>query len=159
MVSFGFPDIIFEPENAFGSLLDKKGSSGADLVLRLFPATEPKSVDIVDFDSYGRVREIKPSVTDLPYTWVIALWTPVFMDFMHEYVIDAKKEIKGSRNDSYQPKVRESTMGEVIRVALSRGLLIESVAFTDHSCFDIGTPENLVKAHGNNVKSLLGKKC
>jgi len=74
-------------------------------------------------------------------------------------VTDAKKEIKGSRNDSYQPKVIESTMGEVIRVALSRGLLIESVLFPDHSRLDIGTPENLVKAHGNNVKSLLGKKC
>jgi glucose-1-phosphate thymidylyltransferase len=38
MVVFGFPDIIFQPDNAFASLLARQAESSADLVLGLFPA-------------------------------------------------------------------------------------------------------------------------
>jgi glucose-1-phosphate thymidylyltransferase len=149
MVAFGFPDILFEPEDAFVRLVEKQANSGADLVLGLFPASEPKSVDMVDVDSSGSVRRIikKPSQTTLEYTWVIGLWTPVFMGLLHEYITESKMEYKVDKGGRFQAGAKELTMGEVIQIALRQGLKTESVLFPDHRCIDIGTPENLFKAH------------
>jgi len=149
MVVFGFPDILFEPDDAFVRLIEKQANSGADLVLGLFPASEPQSVDMVEVDPFGSVRRIikKPSQTALEYTWVIALWTPVFMDLLHEYITDIKMEYKVDKGCRFQAGAKELTMGEVIQIALRKGLKTESVLFPDHRCIDIGTPENLFKAH------------
>jgi glucose-1-phosphate thymidylyltransferase len=148
MVAFGFPDILFEPEDAFVRLVEKQANSGADLVLGLFPASEPQSVDMVEVDSFGGVRRIikKPNQTALEYTWVIALWTPVFMNFLHEYIADLKIKYKVDKGGWFQARTNELTMGEVIQVALRKGLKAESVSFPDQRCIDIGTPENLFKA-------------
>jgi glucose-1-phosphate thymidylyltransferase len=118
-------------------------------VLGLFPASEPKSVDMVDVDSSGSVRRIikKPNQTALEYTWVIALWTPVFMGLLHQYITEFKMEYKVDKGGRFQARTNELTMGEVIQIALRKGLKAESVLFPDQRCIDIGTPENLFKAH------------
>jgi glucose-1-phosphate thymidylyltransferase len=149
MVAFGFPDILFQPDDAFVKLIEKQAYSGADLVLGLVPAPAPQSVDMVDVDLYGSVRKIikKPSHTVLEFTWVIALWTPVFMEFLHGFITDAKMENKVNKGGRFLAGAKEITMGEVIQIALSKGLKTESVTFPNHYCIDIGTPENLFKAH------------
>ena len=87
-VALGFPDIIFGPDDAFEQLLARQAQSKADIVLALFPAHQPHKADMVDVDADGRIREIqvKPARTHLRFAWVIAVWTPVFTQFMHEHL-------------------------------------------------------------------------
>ena len=93
VVAFGFPDIIFQPDDAFVRLLARQSESNADIVLGLFNASRPHKVDMVDLEPDGRICgiQIKPTRTDLRYTWLIAVWTPNFTRFMHEYVIMDRK--------------------------------------------------------------------
>jgi glucose-1-phosphate thymidylyltransferase len=62
-LAFGFPDIIFQPEDAFVQLLARQASTKAGIVLGLFPTDQPQKVDMVDLDDDGRIRliEIKPA--------------------------------------------------------------------------------------------------
>ncbi len=55
LVLFGFPDILFEPADAFLRLREQAGRSDAAVVLGLFPAREPEQVDMVDVDPTGRI--------------------------------------------------------------------------------------------------------
>jgi glucose-1-phosphate thymidylyltransferase len=147
IIAFGFPDVIFQPKDAFVQLLDRQAATKVDIVLGLFPTDQPHKVDMVDFDDHGRVSriDIKPLQTDLHYTWMIAIWTPVFTSFMHEYLVNTIQEAnkKSSINTLGQ---REIFIGDVIQAAIDNGFLVDSVLFPDGVCLDIGTPENLVKA-------------
>ncbi len=75
IVALGFPDIMFQPEDAFVKLLDKQAESNADIVLGLFPAPLPHKTDMVELDNNGRIRsiQIKPDHTQLNYAWEIAV--------------------------------------------------------------------------------------
>ena len=88
VVAFGFPDILFTPDDVFIQLLWKQRAGHADLVLGLFPAHDHRLMDMVRVDDSGRVTELvlKPLQTDLHYAWVCAVWTPTFTEFLHEFV-------------------------------------------------------------------------
>ena len=148
MVVFGFPDIIFQPDNAFVQLLARQAVTNADIVLGIFPAHQPRKMDMVDVDANGRIREIqiKPDRTDLEFTWIFAVWTPVFTDFMHEYILTGAKQIHKTRTSLKGEDQHEMFIGDVIQAAIDNGLLVESVIFSDGSYLDIGTPADLVKA-------------
>lgn len=141
LVLFGFPDVIFQPETAFVDLVEAQNRSGAAIVLGLFPADRPQKVDMVELAAGGRVRRIviKPDQTDLQFTWMIAAWTPVFSQFMHEYL---NRIQAGSRRQAQ----RERHVGHVIQAALEEGLVVEAVTFDSGACLDIGTPDDLVRA-------------
>jgi glucose-1-phosphate thymidylyltransferase len=142
IIAFGFPDILFQPEDAFVQLLAKKAASNADIILGLFPTDCPQEVDMVNFDKNGRVRqiEIKPRQTQLRFTWSIAVWTSVFTAFMHEHLAILKGSAAG------QP---ELSMGHVIEAAVSSDLRVEAVIVSNEPYLDVGTPENLLKAIRN----------
>jgi glucose-1-phosphate thymidylyltransferase len=150
LIVFGFPDIVFQPDDAFGQLLSRQATTNADVVLGLFPADQPQKMDMVDLDEDGRIRQIviKPLHTHLHYTWIIAVWTPVFTRFMHEYLIAIQKEYD---QDNGSSKRRELFVGDVIQAAIQTGLQIETVRFPNGDYLDIGTPEDLVKAVHNNA--------
>ena len=95
IIAFGFPDILFRPDDAFSRLLSHQESSQADITLGLFPAEHPYKVDMVDLNQEGRVQRIiiQPSHSSLRYTWGIAVWTPVFTQFLHDYVMLAKHRL------------------------------------------------------------------
>lgn len=142
IVVFGFPDIIFQPDDAFVSLLARQTETGADIVLGLFQAPQPHKMDMVGLDSEGQICEIqvKPASTNFSYTWIIAVWAPSFTHFMHEYVSVIQKQsdtITGNR---------EVFLSDVINAAIQNNLLVDQIIFDDGICLDIGTPENLVKA-------------
>lgn len=139
LVAFGFPDIIFQPDDAFVRLLAHQAASNADLVLGLFPAYQPEKMDMIDLDDDGRVREIiiKPPQTQLRYTWDIAVWTSVFTQFLHEHL--------ATRKASASPEP-ELSVGEVIQAAIHEGLRVGGLPVSDDPYLDIGTPEGLVKA-------------
>ena len=87
-VALGFPDIIFELEDAYVRLLKRQESSGADVVLGLLPADQPQKSDMVETDSKGDVTKIiiKPKSSTLRNCWVNAVWTPRFSCFLHDHL-------------------------------------------------------------------------
>lgn len=137
LVALGFPDVLFQPEDAFVHVLARQAATQADVVLGLFPSDHPHTADMVEFDDKGRVQQIiiKPAQTDLRYTWMIAVWTPVFTEFMHHYL--------ASVDATNQP---ELFIGDVIQTAIGQGMAVQSVLFPNGQCLDIGLPENLIKA-------------
>lgn len=139
LVAFGFPDIIFQSKDAFVRLLDRQARGKADIVLGLFPAHRPQEADMVDPGEDGQIRGIviKPHETQLRSTWGIAVWTPVFTHFMHEYVA-ARVELAAG-----QP---ELSVGHVIQAAIEEGLRVEAMHASEDPYLDIGTPEDLIKA-------------
>ncbi len=145
-VALGFPDVLFQPDDAFIQLLARQAETQAEVVLGLFPSDQPHTADMVAFDDDGRVRQIviKPPQTDLRYTWMIAVWTPDFTQFMHDYLIAHQVQ-----TSSATPPQRELFVGDVIQAALEQGMTVQTVLFPNGSCLDIGLPENLVKAVRN----------
>lgn len=136
-VVFGFPDILFQPTNSFERLLIHQEETQAEIVLGLFPADKPHKMDMVELDGENRIQNIliKPSRTDLLYTWIIAVWTPVFSQFMHDFL---GRITTGA--------VQELFVGDVILAAIKEGMHVEPVIFSQGRYIDIGTPEDLIRA-------------
>ncbi|MFM7447535.1 MAG: sugar phosphate nucleotidyltransferase [Leptolyngbyaceae cyanobacterium] len=142
LIALGFPDILFEPKDAFVKLLKRQASSGADVVIGVFPTDQPTNVGVVDFDASGKVHAIieKPQKTELCYMWAIAVWTPVFTHFLHDYL--AKTEIPSIEGALHQ----ELAIGDVIQAGIDQGIRVEAEIFPDGYYLDIGTPDNLAHA-------------
>lgn len=131
------------------SLLARQASSNADVVLGLFPTDRPQKVGMVDFNAEGRVHSVieKPSQSDWRYCWGVAVWTPVFTHFMHEYLATIEADRWHNDPDNHPKKQRELPLGDVIQAGIDRGLRVEAEVFTDGEyLLDIGTPEDLVRA-------------
>jgi glucose-1-phosphate thymidylyltransferase len=139
-IALGFSDVLFEPADAFSRLLARQSRTGAEVVLGLFPAERPSKCDLVVTDAADRVWRIviKPLTTELRYTWMIAVWAPVFTRFMHDHLAGLLPA------QSSAP--RELFVGEVMQAAIDAGLRIEAERFDTGHAIDIGTPEDLRKA-------------
>jgi glucose-1-phosphate thymidylyltransferase len=148
MVALGFPDIIFQHDDAFGRLLDRQAATKADVVLGLYPSDHPQTADMVEADDNGRVHKIviKPAQTPLRYAWIIAVWTPAFTHFMHEYLAVRQSGEKQSDAGRVGPEKRELYVGDVFQAAINKDLRVEAVIFSNDAYLDIGTPDHLVKA-------------
>jgi glucose-1-phosphate thymidylyltransferase len=151
MVAFGFPDIIFDRDDAFVQLLNCQAESNADIVLGLFPTDHPQKWDMVDVDEDGRIRRIviKSSRVRLRYAWIIAVWTPVFTGFLHQYIADRKHMMEHGSSQNLPADAPELCIGDVIQAAIHNEFQIDSVRFPDSACLDIGTPEDMVNALAN----------
>lgn len=141
IVAMGFPDLLLQPKTVFVRLLDRQARSQADVVMGVFPSNQPHKVGMVDFDETGRVHWIveKPQTTHLRYMWGIAVWTPIFTQFLHDYLIDHERD-----HDPTAPR-REIPIGDVIQAAIEKGLRVEAEAFSEGIYLDIGTPEDLMR--------------
>jgi glucose-1-phosphate thymidylyltransferase len=137
-VAMGFPDILVAPDDVYARLAERLESSGADVVLGLFPAHRPEKVDMVELDGAGRPQRfvIKPKETALTYTWICAIWTPAFTLYLKNVVTEAEPRWRPSD---------ELFVGDVFQMALQDGLAIETVYFPDGTYTDIGTPDELVE--------------
>ena len=142
IIALGFPDIIFQPGDAYRTLLLKQAETNADIVLGLFPAHQPQKTDMVELDETGKLLtlHIKPEQTQLVYTWQNAVWTPTFSRYMHEYV---SKKNQNMVDLKYQ---KELFVGDIVQAAIQDNMHIESVLFQNGNCIDIGTPEDLLQA-------------
>ncbi|MCP5005003.1 MAG: dTDP-glucose pyrophosphorylase [Planctomycetes bacterium] len=151
IIAFGFPDIIFEPEDAFIQLLKRQSDTDADIVLGVFPVDEPNKWDMVDLCDDGRIRQvlIKPLESNLNYNWIVAVWTPVFTHFMHIYLSTFQEVKKLENNENNISDYRELYIGSVIQSAIDNNLHVEGVIFPENACLDIGTQDDLVKAVRN----------
>ena len=140
VVAFGFPDILFRPDDGFVRLLDCQAGTKAEVVLGVFPAAQPDTMDMVDMDNEGRVRDIvrRPRDTRLRYAWIFAVWTPVFTRFQHEFL----KAFDGGASDraGRASRRRRPPGGH------PGGIPTRAVTFPDPSYLDIGTPPALAAA-------------
>jgi len=158
IVALGFPDIIFHPKDAFLRLLTKQIKTDADIVLGLAPVEKPQSWDMVELEKDGRVHRIhiKQPQINLPYGWFIAVWTSVFTNFMHQYLLVQQQEIRlRDAAQNLRTQKKELYIGDVFQVAINEGLSVETVIFREGSCIDIGTPEDLMKALNFTKQPLL----
>lgn len=142
IVALGFPDCLFEPADAYARLLDRQASTGADLVLGLFPAERHRTTDMVECGPDGRVRriEIRPETTSLRHNWLIAVWTPAFTAHLHEVVRSAPAD------------EAELQIGALVRSAVEDGLHVQGVEIPGGWYRDIGTPEELAAAMQENSR-------
>jgi glucose-1-phosphate thymidylyltransferase len=166
LVALGFPDIIFQPDDAFVHLLARQAATNADVVLGLFPTDQPHTADMVDLGNNGQVRRIivKPIQTNLRYTWIIAVWTPAFTHFMYEYLTAIQATDGHDQASNNRSEQREMFIGDVVQAAIEAGLRVEKFLFPDGNYLDIGTPDNLVKAVRNSIAQtnsplVTGKLC
>lgn len=137
VITLGFPDIIFQPQDAFVRLLGHLSDSEADLVLGVVPFDQPHKGGMVDFDADGSVSFVldKPPQSTLRYSWFTAAWMPSFTEFLHQYL----------GNQPVVPSA-EVLINNVIQAAIDSGLKVEVEVFEKGSFLDIGTPEDLVRA-------------
>ena len=137
-VAIGFPDILFTPSTAFEALIEKQQNTNADVVLGLFRAPHPEKMDMVAFDQSGAIEsiQIKPQQTSLVWTWILAVWSPVFSKFMHQNLQDMLKEFESKKRT-------ECHVGTFFQIALSEGISFEYEYFDQGKLIDIGTPDEL----------------
>lgn len=142
-VVFGFPDILFEPEDAIDRLIRSLRDTSADVMLGLFPTDNPGKMDMVEVDDNGAVSriEIKPVNTQLDLTWILAAWTPRFNSYIQKIVNGFPQRLRKIAADS-----DGGHLGHVFQLALSDGIKIESESFIEGRTLDIGTPEDLALA-------------
>ena len=147
LVAFGFPDIVFGPEDVFRRLLDQQAANRADVVLALLHAHDTRIMDMVDIDKKGKICSValKPPKRELQFTWICALWTPIFTCFMHEYVAKYRDENGLHAGSKGTWKQKELTVGAVMQAGIKDGLAMYGLTFPNDRYVDIGTPEDLVK--------------
>jgi glucose-1-phosphate thymidylyltransferase len=141
----GFPDILFEPENAFTLADEAFGERGANIVLGLYPVKDKNQIqkcDMVKFNKHGLISQIivKPETTDLKFSWIFSIWKPDFTLFMHEYL---KNDLAKRQKNPNQAEIH---LGHVIQAAIKNGFSVIGHPFPDHDFIDVGTPDSLVQA-------------
>ena len=139
IVAFGFPDMVLAPGDIFKTLLEYRKSADADVVLGLFPADRSDKVDMVDVDSNGKVKQItlKPGHTHLRFTWGVAVWTPTFSRFLHEFLA-AHQKIAATEPEIF--------LGDIVQAGIDNGLNIHAIQVSAHPFLDIGTTDDLRRA-------------
>jgi glucose-1-phosphate thymidylyltransferase len=146
LILFGFPDILFQPDNGFELLRQHQKESRADIVLGLFEAGEPENVDMVHLHGNRHIVdiEIKNPASKARYCWIIALWTPVFTQYLHHFVTEKLKDLQ--QPEALKNPVPEIYIGAVIADAIQDGVTAAPYIFKHGRFLDIGTPENLLRA-------------
>ncbi|MGI9294862.1 MAG: hypothetical protein ACR2PS_12830 [Pseudomonadales bacterium] len=136
-VLFGFPDILIKPANALQTLAAKRSAANSDVMLGLFPSTQPEKVDMVDYDSHGRLRAIviKDPACTLRETWLLAVWNARFTDWLQHWVEDRNTD-----------SAEEPQLGRAFCAAITQGLQVDTYLFPNGEYLDIGTPDDLAVA-------------
>lgn len=138
VIVFGMSDTIIEPENAFVKLKSAFDNKKPDLLLGVFPTTNPKKFGMVDFEADTAIVKTtidKPQNTTLTHMWGCCLWNYKFAQFMHQFLKELKPQ--GSK---------EVVFGDVINNAITKGLRVCAHAIDDGRYIDIGTIEDLDQA-------------
>lgn len=148
-VALGFPDILFNSRGIYEPALSRLHSTGADIVLGLFPAQYPEMVDMVEMNPNGdMIRiEIKPSKTSLVYQWAIAVWNARFSQFMHDFLDEGLlTPQRYSQLLNRAQRQSELYMSDVVIAAQQHGLKVQTEIVSNLPCLDIGTPQTLSEA-------------
>jgi len=145
-VLFGFPDILFEPVDALARLVSSHESSGADVTVGVFPVDRPGSADRIELDDTGTISGWDPDpgpAANYELTWINAVWSAEFTDFMHDFVGREEPRIE---SEGGLWNGREMSMGDVMWRGVQRGFRVEPVVFDEGGYIDIGNPRDLQRA-------------
>ncbi|MEE8368253.1 MAG: sugar phosphate nucleotidyltransferase [Thermoanaerobaculia bacterium] len=142
-IAIGFPDVLLRPYDALKRLISRHRRGSSEVTLGLFPTDHPAKADMVECDSQGRVRKllIKPKESDLRFTWMLAVWSPLFSRFFLRFHLEdsrAEGTVRGAGRETYP--------SDVIQAAIDQGMKVGSLRFEDGRCLDIGTPEDLARS-------------
>lgn len=146
-VMFGFPDILFQPEEGFAYAVDRLETTGADIVLGVLPARRIDATDVIELDAQGRVvrlepKEDRPPRTNRDWTYVLAVWRPAFTGFLSAEV-RRLKAIARARTGDAPP---EWAVGAVVAAPAQAGLHVNSARFDRGHFLYVGTPAGLIAA-------------
>jgi glucose-1-phosphate thymidylyltransferase len=148
-VAFGFPDILFQPDDAYLRLLNRQAETDSDVVLGLIHPEITSEWDMVSADADGIVRDIvlKPKQTELTVGWICAVWTPAFTAFQHAFLAshEARRLTLESSAGRLDPQ-GDLPVGAVLQAAVRRGLRVNSVVFENARYVDVGTVSGLTTA-------------
>lgn len=139
-VAVGFPDVLWEGDQAFARMLETLERTGADAVLGLFPPAPDYPTDAVEVGRGGEVRGFRPASPDHP-TWTLAVWRADMSRFL-EGVVDARY----MHPDGPTGTDTELGMTDVFVAALDAGYRVHSVRVSDVPFLDIGDPDRLAEA-------------
>jgi dTDP-glucose pyrophosphorylase len=148
-VAFGFPDILFGPDDVFVRLCGRLEGTGADVVLGLYRAHDHRRMDMIDVDAAGQVRAIilKPAASPLRYAWVCAVWKPAFTECLHEFLAAERARPERDRTIYRDMDAQgDVPVGAAFAFALAKGLRVHGVVFDEETYIDIGTPTDLARA-------------
>jgi len=150
-VAFGFPDVLFAPEDAFARVDHRRREHRAALSLGLFPAENPATTDMVDFAPDGQVRaiEVRPAHTRLTLCWLIAVWDRRFSGWLTERLGQA------GMPESHEPELQ---LGALFEEARAAGLPVVAVPFPGGGYLDVGTPEGYARALAHGPAAALGTR-
>lgn len=145
-VALGFPDMRFDNPQIFRRTLDHQETSGADVVLGIFPADRPHKVDMVQLGTDRRVEQIviKPASTALNRTWGVAVWTPAFTEFQHDFL---------AAHSHGAAQAPELFVGDVVRAAMEAGMNVQGIEVSSQPFVDIGTAEDLARTSGRAARN------
>jgi len=134
-VVLGFPDIVFRPSDAVRTLVAARSTPDWDVLLALFESDRPEGVDMVDCDDTGAVRRIvvKQPACGLRYSWILALWSLRFTEYLQSS-LHAVDEIGQSS--------RELHLGHILQEAIDAGLKVVGVPIAGGRFLDLGSPED-----------------
>ncbi|HJX70702.1 MAG TPA: sugar phosphate nucleotidyltransferase [Bacteroidales bacterium] len=147
IVALGFPDMIFKPEDAFGTLKTKLSDSNAEIVLGVAATDRYLKSDMIEFNNDKTIRRIiiKQNRPDLKYAWFIAMWKPAFTEYMNRFLELFLNKHPDGKILSEDGTPREIYVGDVIQNALSDGMKLDYHLFRNGSYLDIGTMDDLQK--------------
>jgi glucose-1-phosphate thymidylyltransferase len=128
-VCLALPDTIIEPADAMREVCGAFRTTGADVVLGVFPTPIPEQLGPVRFGADGVVLEVldKPETCALKNTWAVAAWGPRFTALLSE------------RNRLSAREAAGPVLGEVFQAAVERGLDVRAHPFPTGRFFDMGT--------------------
>jgi glucose-1-phosphate thymidylyltransferase len=132
-VCLSLPDTIFYPTDALLQICKRLISEKVDLVLGVFPVSDPTQLGPVAFDRTGRVSAVfdKPASTDLTNTWGIAAWSPRFTTFLVEHTV-----LDRGHNKPLE-------VGTIFNEAVLGDLRVKASYFAGGHFTDLGTPHTL----------------
>ena len=133
-VILSFPDLIIFPKDAVLKCKLLMQEKNPDIVLGLFPVSNPSKFDIVKFDNRKKIRRItiKNNSTNLNYAWTIAIWNAKFTEYLHAYI----------DNRIVTNNCSEMQLSEIILSAIKDEFHVELKLFYKGKCLDIGTKED-----------------
>lgn len=146
-IAMGFPDILFGPIDAFACANQTLIKKNADIVVGLYPVkdrNQSMTCDMVKWETQtSKIKRVlvKPKDTSLQLSWIFAIWTPAFTDFMHKFLKDRKEDYLNGTID------KELYLGHIVQQAIDEGLNVIGHAFEENSFIDIGTPDELSEAY------------
>ncbi len=148
-VLLAFPDLLFEPVSLARDLAARFRTHPADATLALFPSERPDKADMVRLDGRGMPAELvlkQPGCT-LEHTWGLAMWGPGFTDLLCETA--RRPEVAEALGLE-----RELFVGDVLNLALKRGMVLDALPRRGDRILDVGTPGDLERARSRRWEGL-----